>query len=393
MTAPNAESSEPTLQEAFGEFSEALVDSENASEGEAPEPEQAEPAKPAEAAAAPEAKAGDEKQPAPPVERAEQPARPAEQQQQQQQQPDAKEPERQPLTYTVNGQQRSFDGGFIVPGYGAVIANEALPKLQDRLQQADRLVEQNQRLYQATQEYQRLGGRGGFDKLTADKAMLDASATLLLRALTDEATLVTLATDPVARQQLVKEIHLTAREAAYNATTQARELVAREQAQGQTEWRTQTAIHNAVAQLAQEFSGLMEEDVQAVRQHASRMHTAIVRPATPAEAREANVQVGSPVIDLDLLNSLLQDRHALRTSALEQAKKRQTDALENAARAAAAAPTTVTNGRAAPSPRSGAGRQAAAPAKKTLDTMSSAELTRAMKSGRIFDLMGDDDEQ
>jgi len=133
-----------------------------------------------------------------------------------------------------------------------------------------------------------------------------------------------------------------------------------------------------------------------VRSHAARMHAAIVRPATPGEAREANVQVGSPIIDLNLLNELLSDRHALRTSVAQQAQRRQTDTLENAARAAAAAPTTVApNGKTPAQRRDPAnGRFIATPPRqnqKKLDEMSSAELTRAMKSGRIYDLIGDEE--
>ena len=390
MTAPETTESEPTLSEAFGELAGALAD-EDEGGGTATE-EEAPPTEEEQGAAEPEKEEESPKAPGAPA-----PEAPPEPGQAKQATPDktATEPERQPLTYTVDGQQRSFDGAFVLPGLGAVISNEALPRLQDRLQQADRLVAQNQVLYQQSNEFSKLGGRAAFDKLSADKAMLDASATLLLRALSDEATLVTLATDPVARQQLIKEIHITAREAQFNATNLARETYARETEQSSTAQRTQTAIHNAVGALAQEFSGLTEDDISMVRSHASRMHAAIVRPATPEEAREANVQVGAPIIDLPILHALLADRHALRATAVEQAKRSQTDALENAARAAAAHPTTVANGNRPPAaPRPGAGKpRAAPPAKqKTLDEMSSGELTRAMKSGRIFDLIGDDEQ-
>jgi len=300
-------------------------------------------------------------------------------------------PQAEPLTYNVNGEQRAFEGGFYVPGQGLIFTEEARPRVLDRLQQADRLVTQNQQLYAQTQEYQRLGGRPAYEKLQGEKAMLDASATLLLRALSDPNTLVTLATDPVARQQLIKEVTLTAREAQFQAANQAREQMVRETTQATAAQQTQTAIYNAVGTIAQEFQGLTAEDVQAVRSHAGRMHTAIVRPATPAEAQEANVQVGMPIIDIPLLRTLLQDRHALRQSATEVAQQRQTVAAENAARAAAAAPTrVVTNGR-TPPPRPGPGQPSSE--KKKVDQMSYTELTRAMRSGRIIDLLDEEDAQ
>jgi len=386
MTAPDTTDSEPSLAEAFGDLSEALANegdepaAEDAAEGEEHPESPQQPQQPDQPAATP---AEEGAQPATP-----QPTAPPEGQ------PPAQEA-REPLTYTVNGQVKPFDGGFIVPGHGAIITNDALPRLQDRLQQADRLVEQNQNLYRQTQEYQKRGGLPAFEKLTISNASLDASATLLLRAVTDENTLIALATDPVARQQLIKELELTGRDAQQKASAAFREAVEREAAQGTTAEQTQTAIHNAVGQLAQQLPGLTADDVAAVRSHAGRMHTAIVRPATPAEAREANVPVGAPIIDLALLHSLLSDRHTLRQSVAQTAQQRQTDALENAARAAAAAPTTVTNGNGKPAaPRPGAGKPPAVqPKQKALNEMSSSELTRAMRTGRIFDLIGDDDNQ
>ena len=299
---------------------------------------------------------------------------------------------REPLTYNVNGQKATFDGGFIIPGHGAVITADALPKLQDRLQQADRLVAQNQQLYRQVQQHEKLGGTAAYEKLQGEKALLDASAVLLLRALTDENTLIALATDPVARQQLLKELDLTSREAQWKAQASFRESGAQEQQAETSARNTQTAIHNAVGHLAQEFPGLTAEDINAVRAHAGRLHTAIVRPATPAEAREANVQPGAPVIDLPALHSLLADRHELRKQAAVAAQRRQTDTLENAARAAAAAPTTASQNGKTPASRPGAGKAPAAPARKPIDQMSSQELTRAMKSGRIFEMLGDDDQ-
>ena len=239
-------------------------------------------------------------------------------------------PELQPLNYTVNGQGRVFDGGFIVPGQGAVISNDALPKLQDRLQQADRLVQQNQTLYNQVQEIQKLGGRDTFEKLTAQRAMLDASASLLLRALTDQNTLVALATDPVARQHLLKELALTARETEYRATTTVREQYAREQAQAQSAQDAQTALWLGINGNAQAYPGLTAEDVNAVWQLSQRMQSAIVRPATPAEAQQANVRPGDLVIDHDLLHAMLQERHALRSAVARQGRRRPLRVCHNA---------------------------------------------------------------
>src|SRR5262245_46244029 len=139
MTAPDT-TEDPTLAEAFGELSEAIV----ATEEGAPPPAESEE--------------GERTAPAPAEQQTTQPSKEGEKtEEQQEQQPgqpqqepatdQAALPERQPLNYTVDGQPRAFEGGFIIPGHGAIISNEALPRLQDRLQQADRLVAQNQTLY------------------------------------------------------------------------------------------------------------------------------------------------------------------------------------------------------------------------------------------------------
>src|SRR5262245_20418526 len=111
MTAPNTETADPSLAEAFGELSEALAASEEGGQGAPPA----------------ESEEGD-REPAPGEQQTTQPGKddepqPKEEQPPGQEQPaeqapatDQALPERQPLNYTVNGQTHSFDGGFIIPG-------------------------------------------------------------------------------------------------------------------------------------------------------------------------------------------------------------------------------------------------------------------------------------
>lgn len=377
---------EPTLAEAFGDLAAGIVEMEDggspttsapSDRNNAPAPSIEKGASPAPNAAAakpsetpaPAAKPGAEPTASPGTEPGEDPLAGS-----------------KPLTYAVDGEIRTMDGVHEYEGGGAVILADALPKIKDRLQQADRLVAQNRALYDTTQEFQRLGGAQAFAALQAEKAVLDASGTILLRALTDPNMLVTLATDPAAREMLVREIRQSAREAHSNAReqfqTEATQFTAQRNAAGQT----QTAIGNAVSQLARSFEGLTTEDVQAVRSHALRVQSAIVRPANPDEARAAGVRVGESIIDLPTLHSFLADRHALRQGAVAQARRDAEAARDNAATLAAARPTAP----GAPgAPRPGAGKQTPKPnGGKTLDTMTSAELTRAMKTGKIFDLIG-----
>src|SRR5215467_6759483 len=268
MTAPDTMESEPTLAEAFTELAEGIANAEeqggdiSGPRPGAPQQQTAEDVELAQetAQAAPGQatgdQTGDQRAPAEAEGRHQAAASSAQlaadaagNTEATAEQPAA--PQAEPLTYNVNGEQRAFEGGFYVPGQGLIFTEEARPRVLDRLQQADRLVTQNQQLYAQTQEYQRLGGRPAYEKLQGEKAMLDASATLLLRALSDPNTLVTLATDPVARQQLIKEVTLTAREAQFQAANQAREQMVRETTQATAAQQTQTAIYNAVGTIAQ----------------------------------------------------------------------------------------------------------------------------------------------
>lgn len=292
-----------------------------------------------------------------------------------------------PLTYTVNGETRTFDGVYVKAGFGAIIDNDALPKIQDRLQQADRLVETNRQLYAQSQEFQQVGGRQGVEDLVAKNAMLNRSASLLFDALQNEETLLALATDPVARQHLLRELQLSGREALDGARGQFRQGFTDAARVATVASQTQTAITGAVSELAKQFPGLTTDDVAAVRAHAGRVQSAIVRPATPDEARVAGVRPGELIIDLPTLHTFLSDRHTLRQQVGTIAAQQATTTKENAARLAAATPTA---GKAsAPASRPGAGKKLP-PHEQKIDTMTSAELTRAMKTGRIYSMMDDE---
>lgn len=294
-----------------------------------------------------------------------------------------------PLQYVVDGAAKTFDGVHEWEGGGAVILADALPKIKDRLQQADRLVVQNRALYETAQQYERIGGMKAFSDLKSQNAVLDASGSILLKAIQDEATLITLATDPAAREQLIREVKLAAREAQMNATTAFQQETAKIAEQRQSAGQTQTAIANAVSQLARQFDGLTAADVEAVKNHALRVQSAIVRPATPDEARAAGVKVGESIIDLPTLHQFLFDRHSLRHQTVAAAKRDAEAARDNKAALAAAAP--IAAGQPA-APRPGAGQPTPKRnGSKSLDQMSSAEITRAMKTGRIFDMMGADE--
>lgn len=61
-----------------------------------------------------------------------------------------------PLTYTVNGESRTFDGIKVLGEHGAIIEPQALDLLQRRLGERDHLYETTQRQHDAVANYERL---------------------------------------------------------------------------------------------------------------------------------------------------------------------------------------------------------------------------------------------
>lgn len=370
---------EPSLAEAFGELANAIV-AEESPETQAPSGSPTSPVTPGTPSVETPSNV-----PAPGTD-AQQPAEGAAAEEGLDLSDDALK-DAKPLEYTVDGATRQFEGIYVIPGQGAIIDPDVLPKVQDRLQQADRLVEQNRQLYQSTQEYQRIGGREAYEKLVATNALLDRAATIMLNAIQNEEQLLLLATDVGARQHLLRELDLSGREASNAARAKWQdETITKYTQQEQSNTQAQTAIGNATAQLAKNFPGLTTADVDAVRTHAMRVQSAIVRPANADEARAAGVRPGESIIDLPTLHMLLADRHELRKAAIATAQANAAANTSNAARIAAASPTSAK----APAARPAKGK---APAgnplgNKPLDQMTSAEITRAMKTGRIFDLIG-----
>lgn len=65
-------------------------------------------------------------------------------------------PASQPLTYTVNGESRSWADIDVIPGHGAIIPERALGQLQQRLSERDNLFERSQQQFQQYQALEKL---------------------------------------------------------------------------------------------------------------------------------------------------------------------------------------------------------------------------------------------
>lgn len=151
-----------------------------------------------------------------------------------------------PLTYTVDGQARAFDGIQVLKDadgkpLGGIVAPESIAEIEQRLADRDHLIEQRQAQYEKAQEWERLttwkdrDAQGNERTLTGPQAVEESrvvnvrNATVLetvLTALNDATSfdgLVDLIQDPatgkisVVRNQaafdrLMKDAHVSARE-------------------------------------------------------------------------------------------------------------------------------------------------------------------------------------
>jgi hypothetical protein len=314
-----------------------------------------------------------------------------------------------PLTYTVDGQAKTFEGAYVVPDLGAVIPTDKLTQLQDRLQQADRLRGVNQQLYDQVQTFERLGGVKAYEELKLQTAQQDAAGRIFLNALvnpendtalTDLLARLALAETPQERQQLIqrsllRDAQLAVREAALNARdTLTAQMTERESAAQQTA-EAQTALTNAVTTLAQRHPSLTPEDVQAITRQAHRFASALIRPATPEEAPTIGVKPGERVLDLAALNDLLSERAQERAMLAKRADAAEAAGRENAKRLAAATTAgkaSVT--RTAPATPNANGRPGAGlptPKPKGVEEMSYTEMKRRMLTGRFLSDTADDD--
>ncbi len=244
-----------------------------------------------------------------------------------------------PLTYTVDGQKKETTDIVELEGRGAVIPPEALPRIRDRLQQADRLTEQNRKLYAETQEFTRVGGVERVAELERKVAQLDAAGSVLLDLIENPPKLLAMlrtqqdgsvALDPVQQEFLVRQVQVASKEAEFKA----REAWTTRQTQHQsqaTEAETRQATLDAQVRALGE--GLPPEDIEAALQFFGPMAHVLYRQATAEDVAKypGAFAVGQTIFDAPRVDAWVQDRKALRGKMAESAHKRTEAAKHNAA--------------------------------------------------------------
>lgn len=251
----------------------------------------------------------------------------------------------EPLTYTVNGQARTFDGISYVKGVGGVIQDADIQKLQQRLSERDNLLERSQQQYQRTQALDRMmtwtqTNAQGQPEVITGSAALEAQRVTLGRALAELDVVTKALQDPnrlselllsdgqgglVLNQQALHHLADKAELAALNAErmvqshwkTIATPLDAAPnagQAQAAAPINTQAVATYYASQLGKGV--LTEQDTTFLAGHVDRY----IRSATQADV-QANpmLQVGEPVVD-PAFEAVVQQLADVRSHAAQVAK-------------------------------------------------------------------------
>ena len=261
-----------------------------------------------------------------------------------------------PFRYTVDGQERTFDGIRVLAGpdgqpLGGVIPADQMRVVQDRLQRADFLEAQDKARWEKMRDYETievkthtgeaLTGMAAVQHALAEHAKLTAAVQLMASVLEDPEKLAALYGDPREMQLLARELALTAQGAERQARDQfsARSQQVRQQDTVQQDRAaiTTNALTGAIDHWAQQFPALTQDDRQKAVAYFQKLGSHVVRPATPDEAKAAGVKPGELIIDHPVVYEYLQDRAELRKQASASTTAATKAALENAARLKAAA--------------------------------------------------------
>lgn len=287
-----------------------------------------------------------------------------------------------PLSYVVNGETRNFEDIKVIPGQGAVITADALPRLQQRLSERDHLFETGRAQYKAltdlekATEWKERNPDGTEQTLTGLQA-IEATRVTLGRTLASLQLITNAIRDPEQFQRLVGvdangNLVPDAREIQYLLTrADLAEVNAERQVRSYFQSMTAKAASGAAAQsdtgtvtgqsapitlpdtFVEQYAnslgvkGLTAEDKTLLSTLAPRF----VRTATREDVQEnPTLVVGSPVIE-NTFAELVKRQGELRATTANSAGATQAALKaqqENAARLAAAKTTTKPSAKPSP---------------------------------------------
>ena len=232
-------------------------------------------------------------------------------------------PADEPFTYTFKGEAKPVEGMAVIPGHGAIVDLDTLPKLQQRLSEADftreqasqfrtQLADWTARIQYRTDDGRQLQGPDAYQASRLEAQMANAVNKVLWNAVFsgDPQRLVQLATDPAQLEILRRDAQLAAINGMQEANAAWGRAAHEAQQSTQSSQTTQQVIASTAQWLAQsEFGTLPAPVAQQVAEDFQQFAGSIVRdPRTPEERQIAASDPVLPgkVVDLAAMRAAYQ---------------------------------------------------------------------------------------
>ena len=239
-----------------------------------------------------------------------------------------------PLTYRVNGAERTHDLILEVPGKGAVIPADKLDGFRNYVARAESNTEAVKQLLGEREQYERAGGLEKFHEQAESYAALNAVGLLLIDAIEDPLSLVTIVDGQVVphteRISILQDRMRVAKDRAiYDTRSQRSAAEQTSRTTAQQSQQRQTAIPDTIDAHFASFTPEDREDAKSYFGQDPDLYTFTV---TPENAAQYGQPVGTLMVRANLIKSYLDKRVALKGSVqTEQAKRTQAE-KENATR-------------------------------------------------------------
>ncbi len=257
-----------------------------------------------------------------------------------------------PLTYTVDGVTKAYEGIKVLGDVGGIIEPAALKDVQQRLSEHEHFRTANQQLYQKVQQYEALGGEKKVAELSEQLAATNAIGSLLLPMFSGDVNSVlkflqqnadgTIGWNEDARAVLLDKLVLARDRAEMTARGSFQSSVTQAQSQGQQGQVKAHATQTALQEVRKSYPHWTPDDFAAAEQHLAVYGDYLIRPATEAEAQRYGngIRAGQLMIDYPRLAAWTEQRNATRAAQAQTAATVTNASKENAARLAAALPGT-----------------------------------------------------
>lgn len=249
-----------------------------------------------------------------------------------------------PVTYKVDGQDKTFDGIVVTKSGHGVIPPDKLDRLRNTLGLAEKSIADNRTLYERTRRFDQLGGEQKIAELSAQVAQLDAAGSHLLNLLNDPTALLMLDAEgnvvknPKAIADLTEKLQFASKVAGFEAQQQFQGLLQQQQQQQVDTTQQGRALDAVIGQLHEQYPDLTPGDLAAAKAHFGQFTNALFRQATPADAQQYGYRIGEWLIDTPKMVPFFEERANLRREQGEAAKAREAAAAENRKRVASPPP-------------------------------------------------------